>query len=429
VNRRAAAFFVVLLVGGAARAQDAPEPTPTPTLEATPTPETTPGPDASAPPDAEPTSTPTPAPSPTPPPDERPAVLRPEDSGLIPRLNLYLPEGQADFRLSKLIKNSLFENQFDYDFVSGDIAAFLRYKYYGVEQSLAISAFDAVRFRSFERFSQDYDRVRGVNTLLRRPLGYQKRLSFLAEFDRLSYSLNQNNPDNNRTNVYAKLGYQAGTGEDYLSNQISGDPNDRIRNLFTAYREIGPNGYGFSVAVTYGLPVASFQYVKAEMAALKILDLGSNHRLIGRLHAGFFPFRPYGSPQNSSNELPYRIPGYELFQLDGRDNLKGDKDTSRATNEVHMTLEGFVPVFINRNASFMKLTWNTLYAVLYAGTGNLGNSTKTFTALGDWKEDLGVGFEVSVSYRRFQVFFSGLVARVVEGSGSPKVLFTLRSVN
>jgi hypothetical protein len=88
-----------------------------------------------------------------------------------------------------------------------------------------------------------------------------------------------------------------------------------------------------------------------------------------------------------------------------------------------------VPVFINRNASFMKLTWNTLYAVLYAGTGNLGNSTKTFTALGDWKEDLGVGFEVSVSYRRFQVFFSGLVARVVEGSGSPKVLFTLRSVN
>src|SRR5262249_34995178 len=154
-------------------------------------------------------SSPTPIPSPTRPPDERSSTMRPEDTGLIPRLNLYLPEGQADFRLSKLIKNSLFENQFDYDFVSGDIAAFLRYKYYGVEQTLTISAFDAVRFRSFERFSQDYDRVRGVNTLLRRPLGYQKRLSFLAEFDRLSYSANQNNPDNDKTNVYAKLGYQA----------------------------------------------------------------------------------------------------------------------------------------------------------------------------------------------------------------------------
>lgn len=388
------------LFGGAARAQDAPEP-----------------------PAPEPTAAATPSPTPAPPEE------KPSDSGLIPRLNLYLPEGQADFRLSKLIKNSLFENQFDYDFVSGDIAAFLRYKYYGVEQTLTISAFDAVRFRSFERFSQDYDRVRGVNTLLRRPLGYQKRLSFLWEFDRLSYSSNQNNPDNDRTNVYAKLGYQAGTAEDYLSNQISGDPNDRIRNLFTAYREIGPNGYGFSVAVTYGLPVASFQYVKAEMAALKILDFGGNHRLIGRVHAGFFPFRPYGSPQNSSNDLPYRIPGYELFQLDGRDNLKGYRSGDRATNEVHMTLEGFVPVFINRNASFMKLTWNTLYAVLYTGAGNLGNDSKTFTALGDWKQDVGVGFEVSVSYRRFQVFFSGLVARAVEGGGSPKLLFTLRSVN
>jgi hypothetical protein len=407
VNPRAAALALVLLAGTAAlRAQ---EPVPAPAPEATPTPE--------------------PAPSEEHAPPEEQQPPHADDSGLIPRLNLYLPEGQADFRIGKLIKNSLFENQFDYDFVSGDIAAFLRYKYYGTKQTLTLSGFDAVRFKSFERFSQDYDRVRGLNFLLRRPLTYQRRFSILTEFDRLSYSTAQQNQDNNRTNVYVKVAYQAGTGEDYQSNQISGDPNDRIRNLFTAYREIGPNGRGFSLAVTYGLPVASFQYVKAEMAALQILDFGHNLRLVGRMHAGFFPFRPYGAPESSSNGLPYRIPGYELFHLDGRDNLKGLRDGTRGTNEIHFTVEGFVPVFINRNSSFMKLTWNTLYAVAYAGTGNLGDTSKTFTLARDYKQDIGVGFEVSVSWRKYQVFFSGLAARVIQEGGPPKFLFTLRSVN
>jgi hypothetical protein len=406
---RAAALALLLALGVSAPAQE-PEKDPPPPPEAELAPAT-----------QEP---PKPAQEPVPP--EKPAA----DSGLIPRLNLYLPEGQADFRLSKLIKNSLFENQFEYDFVSGDIAAFLRYKYYGTQQTLTISGFDAVRFRSLERgFTSDYDRVRGVNALIRRPVTYKHRLSLLWEFDRLSYSSNQQNADNDRTNVYLKFGYQQGTGADYQSNQISGDPNDRIRNLFTAYREIGPNGHGFSLAITYGLPVAHFHYVKTELAALQIVDLPGNKRLIGRIHAGFFPFRPDGPPDISSNALPYRIPGYELFHLDGRDNLKGSRDGARGTNEIHMTLEGFVPIFINKNAPFMKLTWNTLYGVLYVGTGNLGNDSKTFTALSDWKQDVGVGFEVSISYRKYRVFFSGLAARVLQNGGTPKLLFTLRSVN
>src|SRR5207249_3870779 len=103
------------------------------------------------------------------------------DGGVFPRLNLYLPEGQADIRLAKLIKKSLFESEFEYDFVSGDISAFLRYKYYGVQQSLQIGAFDTIRFRSIERVSQDFDRVRGFNLVLRRPITYQKRLTLLTE--------------------------------------------------------------------------------------------------------------------------------------------------------------------------------------------------------------------------------------------------------
>src|SRR5205085_5960955 len=127
---------------------------------------------------------------------------------------------------------------------------------------------------------------------LKRPVTYQKRFSLLTELDRLSYSAEQHNTDNNASNWWLKLAYQGGTSEDYQSNAVSGDPNDRIRNLFTAYREIGPNGHGFSVAFTYGLPVAAFQYVKTELAALQIVDLPGNTRLIGRLHAGFFPLRP-----------------------------------------------------------------------------------------------------------------------------------------
>ena len=46
-----------------------------------------------------------------------------ETPGFIPRVAVYVPEGQAEIRLSKLVRSSLYETQFEYDFVSGDIAA------------------------------------------------------------------------------------------------------------------------------------------------------------------------------------------------------------------------------------------------------------------------------------------------------------------
>jgi hypothetical protein len=64
-----------------------------------------------------PTSLPTPVPTP-----------EPQKAGIFPDVNGYLPEGRADIRLLKPIRNSLFENQINYNFVSGDISAFLRYK-------------------------------------------------------------------------------------------------------------------------------------------------------------------------------------------------------------------------------------------------------------------------------------------------------------
>ncbi len=350
------------------------------------------------------------------------------DSGLIPKLNLYLPEGQADIRLARLVRNSLFESQFEYDFVSGDIGAFLRYKYYGNRQSLTLSGFDTISFRSLETISNEFDRTRGLNALLRFPISYQRRFLLLGEFDKFTFS-NVANRDNNRSNLFLKLGYQAGTGEDNRSNQVAGDKNDRIRNLFTAYRDIGLNGHGLSLAVTYGIPIASFNYVKVEGEALKIVDLPRNRRLIGRVHAGFFPWRKPGTEETASAGLPFRIPGSELFRIDGREALRGDRSGERGTHEIHLTLEAFQPVFINRNVDFLKLTWNTLYLVGYAGTGNIGTSSHVYTHFGDWRQDVGAGIEVSFSYQKYQVFLSGLAARVLDQGGSPKFLFTLRSAN
>jgi len=59
-----------------------------------------------------------------PPPQELPASEPPaspaeerEGSSLFPRFNFYLPEGRADIRLLKPIRNSLFEMQVAYNFV------------------------------------------------------------------------------------------------------------------------------------------------------------------------------------------------------------------------------------------------------------------------------------------------------------------------
>jgi hypothetical protein len=169
--------------------------------------------------------------------------------------------------------------------------------------------------------------------------------------------------------------------------------------------------------------------VKAEGEALQIIDFPGNRRLIGRVHAGFFPYKPEGPPETASDRKPYLIPGGELFRLDGRDALKGSKSGLRGVNEIHFTLEAFQPVFINQNSSFLSINWNTLYAVGYIGTGSIGDQGTVYTRLKEYQQDAGLGFEVSFSYRKYRVFLSGLVARVFQDSGSPKFLLTLRSVN
>ncbi len=351
--------------------------------------------------------------------------------GYIPRVAVFVPEGQAEIRLSKLVRSSLFETQFDYDFVSGDIAAFLRYKYYGSRQSFTLSAFDRVSFAALETLSLGYDRVRGLNGFVRRPVGLYGRLVLLAEVDRFNIS-NPDDPqeatDDGKVNLFGKVGFQWGTEDDDFGNRISGDPNDRVNNLFTVTRSFGPGGRGLSLGVTYGAPVRDFEYLRVEGEAVQSLRTGRG-RLVGRVHAGFFPYKPAGSPDESSAGLPFQIPAREYFTLGGRNALKGVRDAPYGTDEIHATVEAFVPVFVGKNAEFLKASWDTLYAVVYAGTGNAGVGREVYTRLGDWRHDAGVGFEVSLRIGRYRVFVAALAAQELGRSASPRFLMNLRSVN
>ena len=78
----------------------------------------------------------------------------------LPNLNIYLPDGEFDIRIRKLIKNVLLESQINYKFVNGDISTFLRYKYYARSFTYKIGVFDTLSFASVQSGSGDFDRIR-----------------------------------------------------------------------------------------------------------------------------------------------------------------------------------------------------------------------------------------------------------------------------
>ena len=409
----AAALLCVFAWAAFSAGQTLPTPTPTPSAEP-----------ATATPPASPTPVPAALPTPVPPPE-------PEKTGIFPDVNVYLPEGRADIRLLKPIRNSLFENQINYNFVSGDISAFLRYKYYGRRATSTFTFFDSIEFEELEQLSNDFSRTRGALYLQRRPINYYNRLYGLLQFDRLTYSRPVDHPDANRTNIYAKFGYQFGTPSDERSNAVVGEARDRVFDLFTAYREVGPRGRGVSVAATWGFDFlgGDYRYVKTEMEALQAIALPRRHRLVLRLHGGYFPYKKR-EREEFDPELgtPFSIPRYELFRLNGRQELKGYRGTERGPNEAYLTAEYVLPIFTENPRRFLGLDWTSFYLIGYSAAGNVGNETSVYTRLQDYKVDVGAGFESALSFRRYRAFLGVLVAKtVVNGVRGPRLLITLKS--
>lgn len=360
--------------------------------------------------------------------------------GLLPRLDVYFPEGDLDLRVSRLINKTFFEGQVKYNFVKGDITAFLRYRFYGYRMVSQIGVFDEIEFEDVEEFSSDFERVRGILALFQWPHSYHHRTFALVELDRIS-SNKEGVAEPLRlgdTNTFVRVGYQMGTPDDARSNAIVGETRARSERLFTAFRDFGPGDTGFTTALTYGFPfiTGEFDYVKAEAEALKRFDLTDRVFLVGRVHAGSFllkadrdiedlpPLRP--DEERDPRDL-YAVPRSEFFRLDGRENLKGIGDDMNGTDEIHTTWELFFPWFTNAEKEFLRLTWQNWFWILYGGVGTIGYDPDVYTDFGSYIPDVGLGFESSFKLKKYRFFLSGILAQALKGDGGVEARISVKS--
>ena len=349
---------------------------------------------------------------------------------LLPEVELSLPEGDFDFRLGRLVDKVFWQGQLKYDFVDGDISAFLRYRYYGYRRTYQLSVFDAIEFDDIEEFSDDFERVRGALFLVRWPHDYHQRTFFAAELDDLSTNRDERLVDDGETNTFLRLGYQIGTPDDTRSNAIVGEPRARIRRLFSPFRTIGPGDAGLTAALTWSFDDlgGDFDYLKLELETLKRFEMPGKTFMVARAHGGTFfhkTERPGASPDNPLER--FLVPINELFRLNGSENLRGLDREVRGTEEFHLTSEFLVPWFVDLDKRVLKADWQTWYWVLYGGYGIAGFDRDVFQDLDDYVLDLGVGFQTSFKVRGYTLFLSALAAREVESGADVKLRFIVKS--
>jgi len=433
ILRTGAAVAAMSLVTVVALAQTPPEPQP----QSPPPERQTPPPPEPQPPSTPPAPAETPVdqtnPSVPPPPEPPPSILSGAAGGAydrrdsLPNVNVYLPEGQASIRIRKLIRNVLFESQIEYKFVEGDISTFLRYKYYARNFTYKLGIFDTIGFPDVgSRSKQEFERVRGGLLLLESPRDYNNRYFWLMQDDRLTFG-NVSDPDNRKNNIYMKLGYQFGTQFDERMNAIVGESRGRITPVLTAFRELGPQKLGFAAALTESAKIGpgDYQYTKLESEVLKRFDASSTTFFVARAHIGAFVTRK--KKENAAELDPieqYSIPRYEMFGLGGREALRSIKNSvdSEGTHEFHVTNEYFFPVFRNRDFRTFLLHWNTMYGIGYLGAGAVGYNYGDIGKSNSSVVDAGLGTEMSLSLRDFDVLLSVLFAHTLRAPGcaSPK---------
>ena len=384
-------------------------------------------------------------PEPPPPPPATPPILSDSVTGserrdALPSLNVYLPEGAASVRLRKLIRNVLFESQIDYRFVTGDISTFLRYKYYARNFTYRFGVFDQINFQDIGKTSSnpktaEFERVRGGLLLFGFPRDYNRRYFWLVQDDRLTFG-SPTNVDNKKNNIYTKAGYQFGTQFDERLNGIVGESRGRITPVLTAFRDIGPQKTGLAAALTESFRVSTgdYRYTKVEAEGLHRTDLTATSFIFSRLHFGAFAGQSrINETQNPNLEEVerYSIPRYEMFQLGGREALKGVSSNSLGTHEIHLTNELFVPVFRNRDYRAWQLHWNTMYGIGYLGAGTVGFKYNQLVKGDAAVVDAGLGSEMAITVRDFDVLVSVIYARTVkapDGLRGSKVRFFIRTI-
>jgi len=443
--------FAAILATTAVLAQEPPPPA-TQTLPPAPIPATPPQPAPQPAPETQPQPAPvppsvtpapapeTPAPAPAVTPQPTPPLSSVAASGYDRRdalPNIYLADGRASIRLRKLIRNVLFESQIDYKFVTGDISTFLRYKYYAQDFTYKIGVFDSISFGAIGSHQDEFERVRGGLLLLEFPRDYNHRYFTLLQDDRLTFG-DETRVDNRKNNIYTKLGLQYGTEFDEQLNSIVGESRGRLLPVLTVFRELGPQKFSYAAAVTQGGRVSTgdYKYTKLESEAIRRWDVSPTSFVVTRAHIGTFLTKEFlckDTPDTPPVEC-YSIPGYEMFNLGGRQALRSlstTNDVSSGTNEFHMTNEYFVPVFRNRDYRYRALHFNTMYAIGYAGVGNAGFAYRDLFKTRDFAVDAGLGTEMAITVRDFEVLVSVLFAHTIRGPEerkSNKVQFSIHTV-
>ncbi len=349
---------------------------------------------------------------------------------LLPQLDVYFPEGELDFRLNGLIKGAFYEGQIRYDFVDGDILAFLRYRYYGYRRVFQLGLFDSVEFEDLEDGSDEFERVRGGLVLLQWPHSLDRRTFFLAEMDDITSNKESLRFSTDRTNTFVRLGFQIGTPEDDRSNALIGSSRASRRRLFTAHRRIGPREAGVTAALTWSFDFlgGDFDYLRGELEALKRFDITGGQFVIARLHGGTFfhhGYLPDGADLEETDQLS--IPRNELFRLDGRDNLKGIREELPGTHEVHSTAELFLPWFLDQEHRALGVEWQNWYWIVYSGYGAVGFRRDALSDAGNYIADLGIGFESSFRIRDYTFFLSGIAAHALSSEGGLRTRFAIKS--
>src|SRR3954471_19023636 len=300
-----------------------------------------------------------------------------ENPRFLSRLDVYFPEGDLDLRINRLINKTFFEGQVKYNFINGDISAFLRYRYYGLNRTTQFTLFDSISFDAIDQdVTADFDQVRGSLLLMQWPHNYNNRTYFLAELDRISSNRGPAVGSGrflvrrDQTNAFIRLGYQLGTPDEGRSSAIAGETRARTERLFSAFREFGPGEATMTSALTYGFPygIGDFDYLKFELEALKRFDVSERTFLIGRLRGGTFPSLAKAEPSTLPPDPDpidfYAVPRSDPFNIDGRENLKGVRDRPRGTDELFTTWEYFFPWFLDTDHPFLRLNWENWYWVL-----------------------------------------------------------------
>jgi hypothetical protein len=339
----------------------------------------------------------------------------PSAERFLPRLDVFFPEGDLDLRVSRLINKVFFEGQVKYNVVSGDITAFLRYRYYGYDRTTQLAVFDSISFNRLQSFSNRFDRTRGTLVFFEWPRSYNFRTFMLTELDKISSNRQSRLITNNFTNTFTRLGLQVGSPGDERSQAIVGETRARTPQLFTAIREIGPGDFGLTGAVTYSFKLGDFDYVKLELETLKRFDLTDRTFVVARLHEGSFPYSPRPMPNAPVQENRFSIPLAEFFALGGRDDMKGVSTNLDGTEELYTTWELFTPWFLGEQRDFLHLEWQNWYWVLYAGLGTIGFNRQVYTDFKSYIPDVGAGFESSLRLGKYRFFLSGVVARALKG--------------